>query len=254
MPPLKSARPLLLQPSSHHNHHHLLLPQRRTFLPNPFSALTSPSSSPSPPQILTATRTLPYPPAPVYSIIADVPAYSTFLPYCAHSTVSKWSRPDKRYARRWPSEGVITTGFGAITESFASRIYCVPGKWVESVGGEAETELEREEIEHHFEEAEVRGSGQERTRGRQGENGLLTYLRSKWEVEAVREAQTRVSLVVEFSFANPMYAALSGGVAPKVADYMVKAFETRVQEVLQRNPEMVKASLADMDGSAMRRK
>lgn len=117
------------------------------------------------------------------------------------------------------------------------------------MGGEAETSLEAEEIAHHFDEGETQGQ-----RRSPGENGLLTYLRSKWEVEAVREAQTRVSLVVEFSFANPMYAALSGGVAPKVAEYMVKAFERRVQEVLERNPDMAKASLADLDGSAMKRK
>ncbi|EUC42218.1 hypothetical protein COCMIDRAFT_104100 [Bipolaris oryzae ATCC 44560] len=246
MPPLKLARPLL-QPSSSH-HHHLTTTQRRTFLPNPFSSL---SPSPSTPQILTATRTLPYPPSPVYSIIADVPSYSSFLPYCAHSTVSKWSAPDRHYNRRWPSEGVITTGFGAITESFASRIYCVPGRWVESVGGEAETSLDAREVAHHFAQA---GTEQRKGGTREGSNGLLTYLRSKWQVEPVREAHTRVSLVVEFSFANPMYAALSGGVAPKVAEYMVRAFETRVQEVLERNPEMVTASLGDMEGSAMRRK
>ncbi|EUC38601.1 hypothetical protein COCCADRAFT_21932 [Bipolaris zeicola 26-R-13] len=240
MPPLKSARPFLI---NHHPSHH----QRRTFLPNPFTSLTPPTS---PPQILTATRTLPYPSPPVYSIIADVPAYSSFLPYCTHSTVTQWSLPDRQYHRRWPSEGIITTGFGAITESFRSRIYCVPGRWVESVGGEAETELRGVDVAHHFE-----GEGQGmQGRREKGENGLLTYLRSKWEVEEVREAQTRVSLVVEFSFANPVYAALSGGVAPKVAEYMVKAFETRVQEVLERNPEMVTASLADMEGSAMKRK
>lgn len=118
------------------------------------------------------------------------------------------------------------------------------------MGGEAETELRGVDVAHHFE-----GEGQGmQGRREKGENGLLTYLRSKWEVEEVREAQTRVSLVVEFSFANPVYAALSGGVAPKVAEYMVKAFETRVQEVLERNPEMVTASLADMEGSAMKRK
>ncbi|USP79714.1 uncharacterized protein yc1106_06988 [Curvularia clavata] len=231
----------------YYNHNHQ---QRRTFLPNPFSALPNPPSSP---QRLSATRTLPYPPAPIYSIIADVPNYSTFLPYCQHSSVTKWSLPDARYGRRWPSEGLLTSGFGGITESFVSRIYCVPGRYVESVGGDAETTLNGDEIRHHVEGEDRAG---QRSRDRRG-NGLLTHLKSKWEVQGVQvgsEARTRVSLTVEFSFANPMYAALSGGVAPKVAEYMVKAFEQRVQELLERNPGMVKADLADLDGSALRRK
>jgi coenzyme Q-binding protein COQ10 len=244
MATLKSTRPFIrsftrLQPSRQ---------QRRTFLPNPFEAL-SPSSSTEkpPPQILTAVRTLPYPSAPVYSIIADVPNYSSFLPYCQRSEITKWSAPDKEYGRRWPSEGLLTSGFGGMTESFVSRVYCVPGRYVESVGGDTNTSLKAEMIAHHLE-------GSEKQDGRQeGENGLLTHLRSKWTIEAMQEEQTQVSLAVEFAFSNPMYAALSGGVAPKVAEFMVKAFEKRVQEILEENPEMVKASLAEMDGSRLKR-
>ena len=81
----------------------------------------------------------------------------------------------------------------------------------------------------------------------------MTHLRSKWTIEAIQNEQTQVSLAVEFAFANPMYAALSGGVAPKVAEFMIKAFEKRVQQVLEKNPEMVKAGLADMEGSGLKR-
>ena len=82
---------------------------------------------------------------------------------------------------------------------------------------------------------------------------MLTHLRSTWTVESIQNDQTQVSLSVEFAFANPMYAALSGGVAPKVAEFMVKAFEKRVQELLNNNPDMVKASLAELDGSRLKR-
>jgi coenzyme Q-binding protein COQ10 len=34
---------------------------------------------------------------------------------------------------------------------------------------------------------------------------------------------------------------------------MVKAFEKRVQELLNNNPDMVKASLAELDGSRLKR-
>jgi len=212
---------------------------RRTFLPNPFAQ--SPSSTP---QSLTAHRTLPFPSAPIYSIIADVPSYASFLPYCHRSDITHWSAPDAIYARRWPSEGKLTSGFGGITESFRSRVYCVPGKYVESVGGDTETSLPRDLIAHHEEGAEARMGG---------DNGLLTHLRSKWTIEELGRNKTGVTLALEFAFTNPFYAALSGGVAPKVAEAMIRAFEKRVVELLERNPEMVGARLEELDGSRLKR-
>ncbi|KAH7072839.1 dehydrase and lipid transport-domain-containing protein [Paraphoma chrysanthemicola] len=217
--------------------------QRRTFLPNPFAAASDASSTP---QTLSAHRTLSFPSAPIYSIIADVPSYASFLPYCQRSDITHWSAPDKTYGRRWPSEGVLSSGFGGITESFKSRVYCVPGKYVESVGGDTETSLSRDEIAHHLEDAGVgrRGSG---------DNGLLKHLRSKWTIEELGKNKTGVTLALEFAFTNPFYAALSGGVAPKVADVMIRAFEQRVVALLKENPAMVTATLADLDGSRLKR-
>lgn len=235
-------RPLLRPPNPTSLH----VFQRRTFLPNPFATNTSHSSEP---QVLTASRTLLYPSAPVYSIIADVPSYSSFLPYCQRSSITKWSAPDATYQRRWPSEGILTSGFGGINESFASRVYCVPGRVVESIGGDAETSLSPQDIQHHLSAPDHTS----KTDREPGSTGLLTHLRSTWTVQEEGNARTRVSLRVEFAFTNPFYAALSGNVAPKVAGYMVQAFEKRVSEILQREPEMMKASLGEMEGSRLKR-
>jgi coenzyme Q-binding protein COQ10 len=89
--------------------------------------------------------------------------------------------------------------------------------------------------------------------GSAGDNGLLSHLRSTWTVEEVGAQRTEVRLAIEFAFANPFYAALSGGVAPKVAEAMIRAFEQRVVGVLKENPEMVRASLAEMDGSKLKK-
>ncbi|KAF2854501.1 hypothetical protein T440DRAFT_464657 [Plenodomus tracheiphilus IPT5] len=238
-PTLPSTR-LLLHPT-----------QQRTFLSNPFAALSAlaPQISNVPPQILTACRTLPYPSAPVYSIIADVPSYSKFLPYLTSSQISRWSAPDAEYGRRWPSAGTLTAGFGGIEESFVSRVYCVPGRFVESVGGATQTSLKRDEIAHHYHDSQANGESAPSPE----ESALLSHLRSKWSIEAMEDNQTQVSLAVEFAFANPLYAALSGNVAPKVAEYMIRAFEKRVQEVLEASPEMVNAKLGDLEGSALKR-
>ncbi|KAF2134225.1 hypothetical protein P153DRAFT_307217 [Dothidotthia symphoricarpi CBS 119687] len=214
--------------------------QRRTFLPNPFASAIFPSTEP---QTLTARRILPYASAPVYSIIADIPNYHAFLPYCHSSDITQWSAPDQTYSRRWPSEGILTSGYGNITESFTSRVYCVPGKVVESVGGKTETSLSREEVSHHLKGGEQKA----------GDVALLTHLRSKWTIEELGKDKTEVTLALEFAFANPLYAALSGGAAPKVADRMIRAFEERVGSLLVANPDMARASLAEFDGSRLKR-
>lgn len=214
--------------------------QTRTFLSSFLPSGPTPEI-----QTLRASRTLPYPSAPIYSIIADVPSYSTFLPYCTRSTITHWSAPDALTGRKWPSIGVLTSGFGNLTESFTSRVYCVPGKVVESVGGDTETRLPQDQIRHHLD-----GEGGEV--GRRGSEGLLTHLRNTWTVEEVGARQTRIELSLEFRFANPMYAALSQGVAPKVAEAMVRAFEERVRTLLTEDPRMVDARLEELDGSRLK--
>ncbi|KAF3049460.1 hypothetical protein E8E11_009135 [Didymella keratinophila] len=211
--------------------------QTRTFLSSFLPSGPTPGI-----QTLQASRTLPYPPAPIYSIIADVPSYSTFLPYCTRSTITHWSAPDALTGRKWPSIGVLTSGFGNLTESFSSRVYCVPGRVVESVGGDTETRLPQEDIRHHLD-------GKQGEVGRRGSEGLLTHLRNTWRVEEVGDRRTRIELSLEFRFANPMYAALSQGVAPKVAEAMVRAFEERVRGLLEADPRMVDARLEELDGS-----
>src|ERR1700761_9526506 len=132
----------------------------------------------SPPvQHLSAQRTLQYPSQPIYEIIAAVPAYSTFLPYCLSSTVTRWSRPDAEFQRRWPEEAVLEIGWGSMRERFRSRIYCVPGRIVEAVGGAAQTQLARADIAHH----DVRLSASiaaenEGSKKQDEEDGILTHL------------------------------------------------------------------------------
>jgi coenzyme Q-binding protein COQ10 len=139
-------------------------------------------------------------------------------------------------------------GWGNLTESFTSRVFCIPGKIVESIGGETETNLNASDIPHHLEGAR---DGDKGARG--AANGLMTHLKSRWTIEALGEDETEVSLALEFAFANPMYTALSAGAAPKVADIMVKAFEERVQKLLDGNPQMAKAELGELEGSTLKR-
>ncbi|CAI6341746.1 unnamed protein product [Periconia digitata] len=239
-------RPLLRGPSPISS----IRQQRRAFLPNPFqSALNPLASSSTTPQTLTATRTLPYPSQPIYSIVSDVQSYSLFLPYCQSSAVTQWSSPDAAYARRWPSEASLVIGFGNLTEHFTSRVFCVPGRIVESIGGATETDLPRVDIAHHLDGAR----DAEKVGAKGASNGLMTHLKSRWTIEGVGERSTRVRLDLEFAFANPLYATLSAGAAPKVADIMIRAFEERVGSLLEGDLEMAKAELGELDGSRVKK-
>lgn len=51
--------------------------------------------------------------------------------------------------------------------------------------------------------------------------------------EVAGQEKTEVHLVVQFKFANPIYAALSQAAAPKVAEKMIDAFEKRVKAVVE---------------------
>ncbi|KAJ4301019.1 Coenzyme Q-binding protein coq10, mitochondrial [Kalmusia sp. IMI 367209] len=240
----RTLRPLLRRPAQQLP----TLQQRRTFLPNPFQSALNPLNASSQPQTLTATRTLPYSAAPIYSIVSDVQSYSSFLPYCQSSRVTRWSSPDPTYSRKWPSEAELVVGWGNLTESFTSRVFCVPGKIVESIGGGTATDLPAKDIVHHLD------GSRDGDKGAKGAaNGLMTHLRSRWTIEKLGEERTGVTLALEFAFANPMYTALSAGAAPKVAEIMIRAFEERVQKLLAGNPELANAGLDKLKGSKLKR-
>lgn len=192
----------------------------------------------SPAQSLSATRILPYKSSSLYTLIADVDSYSSFLPYCQESKVTKWSAPDKN-GKRWPSEADLKVGWGGIQETFTSRLFCVPGSVVEALGGEATTTLSKEDLEHHS--ASLNNPAVA--------NSIFQSINTRWTVKpfhykpptgrpqtekTVHPArdQTEVHLSIDFQFGNPIYAALSQAVAPQVAGIMIEAFEVRARKLL----------------------
>jgi coenzyme Q-binding protein COQ10 len=206
-----------------------LKPSQRTFI-------TLPGTEP---QSLSATRILPYNSSSLYTIIADVDSYSTFLPYCLASRVTKWSSPDA-HARHWPAEADLTIGWGGYEETFTSRLFCVPGSIVEALGGEAVTTLSSSRIPHH---AETLSSQKPEA------NNIFQKITTRWSVKPFHykpstgqpqtdktahpaREQTEVHLTLDFQFSNPVYAALSKAVAPRVAGIMIEAFEVRARRLL----------------------
>lgn len=189
-------------------------------------------------QSLTATRILPYKSSSLYTLIADIDSYSTFLPYCQDSKVTKWSEPDAN-GKRWPSEADLNVGWGGLEETFTSRTFCIPGSVVEALGGEALTTLPKSELAHHTATFNSPAKA----------NSIFQSLSTRWTVKPFHykppsgnpqtdksehepRERTEVHLSIDFQFGNPIYAALSKAVAPKVAGIMIEAFEARARKIL----------------------
>jgi coenzyme Q-binding protein COQ10 len=189
-------------------------------------------------QSFAASRILPYKSSSLYTLIADVDSYSTFLPYCLDSRVTKWSRPDKT-GKRWPSEADLKVGWGGYEESFTSRLFCVPGSIVEALGGEAVTSLPKSDLSHHSDTMDTPATA----------NNVFQSISTRWTVKPFHYKpptgqpqtdktghpvgyQTEVHLTLDFQFSNPIYAALSKAVAPKIAGIMIEAFEVRARTSL----------------------
>jgi coenzyme Q-binding protein COQ10 len=181
-------------------------------------------------QTLHATRTLPYSSSALYDIVADINSYAAFLPYCLGSSVSQWTPPATPNGKRWPTEAELRVGWGGLDERFVSRVLCIPGSVVEAVSGDT---VSRRGLPPTTDQA----SGTS--------NGLFTHLLTRWTIRPsphnslpreggaflVKE-RTEVNLDINFQFANPIYAALSKAVAPKVAGMMIEAFEERARKLL----------------------
>jgi coenzyme Q-binding protein COQ10 len=188
---------------------------RRSFITLPGTEITS----------LYERRILPYNSASLYTLISDIDSYSTFLPYCQDSKVTKWSAADDN-GKIWPAEADLKVGWGGIQETFTSRVFCVPGSIVEALGGNAVSKLPKSDIKHHAPTFNTPGTA----------GNIFTSMSTRWTVRPSEstEDRTEVRLTIDFQFANPIYGALSSAVAPKLASTMIEAFERRAKLLLDK--------------------
>lgn len=215
----------------------------RTFLSTPLTPET---------QSLKASRTLSYPASKIFTIISDINAYSTFLPYCFTSTVTSWSSPSSSTSKKYPKEAELQVGWAGYSETFRSKVFCVPDTVVEAVSGAAQTTIPRDDLEHYSSEALHSQSNEQGA-----ENAMFTSLLTTWTLREFPYkpapeghpspfqespstdpiSQTEVGLSIQVQFANPVYAALSKAAAPKVAGTLIEAFVKRAREVLGEETE-----------------
>ncbi|KAB5550943.1 polyketide cyclase/dehydrase and lipid transporter [Coniochaeta sp. 2T2.1] len=215
-------RPLLSKPLSHFSP--LTTPQTRHFSLPDLSTLSS-SLNPKP-QTISASRQLPYPSRLLYSIISDIDSYATFLPFCNSSVVHSHTPSTPRL----PSLATLTVGWGPFpSESYTSRVYCVPGRTVEAVSGEAGPSTGWDVLRKYGYEREIQDGVGKR---REGDGELFRSLVTKWSVTPVggeEGRKTEVDLRIEYLMNNPLHQVAVSGVADQVADKMIRAFERRAE-------------------------
>ncbi|KAL2119498.1 hypothetical protein VTJ04DRAFT_6459 [Mycothermus thermophilus] len=270
-----------------------------TTSPRPFllSALANlaPDISPGrppPPKTLRAHRILPYPADHLYTLIADIDSYKHFLPHCPHSLVTHWtkplptpqsqsqqSQPSSTTSKpppptRHPARADLTVGWGPFTQTYTSRVYCVPGQIVEAVSGAASTTIPWDVLARVGYEPES-----DRTNALYTMEGIFESLVTRWTVKPLVAATTagdgaaaaggtsqnnithinhnntsqelggpaaatvgkkhgqewtEVTLSVTFQFKNPALGYAVGQLADEKVDEMVKAFEGRARELYGR--------------------
>ncbi|MCJ1236666.1 hypothetical protein MMC14_004648 [Varicellaria rhodocarpa] len=210
-------------------------PHTRSFVSNPLTPQL---------QTLHAARTLPYPSSALFALIADIAAYTDFLPYCNSSTVTALSAPHPSTSKTYPAEAHLRIGWAGYDEAFTSKVFCVPDTCVEAVAGAVRTTLPTSDLQHY--------GGEDAKSAHVPGNEIFQSLRTCWTLrefpfkplpsdgktpqegsaDLPSRARTEVELQIEVRFASAMYAALSQAAAPKMAAFMVGAFERRAREVL----------------------
>lgn len=192
--------------------------------------------STSAPLQLSASLTLPYARAPLFTLIADIPSYPSFLPYLHAARVTEQSdaipteQLDDRFRstslsldrRRWPRAADLHVAWKGYECVFRSRVECLPECSVEAVSA--------------------------------GEDGgdVFEELRTRWTLTDIPEGEgagprTEVQLAIEARFKNALLGALSQAAAPRVAGLVMDAFEKRAREVLGGGAE-----LGEVNGKVMK--
>lgn len=138
------------------------------------------------------TRRLPYTPEQMYDLVADVPSYPAFLPWCAAAR----ERSRREAGDRTVVDADLVISFKVFRERFGSRVTLWP----------------KERIETEYIE------------------GPFSHMRSVWEF-APHEAGCEVKFFVDFEFRNKVLGAAAGVFFNDAMQRIVRAFERRAAEL-----------------------
>ncbi|MFV0513884.1 MAG: type II toxin-antitoxin system RatA family toxin [Jhaorihella sp.] len=140
------------------------------------------------------TRQLPYTARQMYDLVADVPAYPRFLPWCAAARVRQ-TRPEGDATLM---EADLVISFKVFRERFGSRVTLWP----------EELRIDTEYLD-----------------------GPFKYLKSRWSFSDSPEGGCTVAFFVDFEFRNAVLRKIIGVVFNEAMHRIVRAFEARAAEL-----------------------
>ena len=137
---------------------------------------------------------MPYSAQEMFDLIADVPAYPQFLPWCSGARVR--SRRQEGAAEIVDADLVIS--FKVFRERFSSRVTLRPGTM----------QIDVEYLD-----------------------GPFKYLNNHWKFVPVSESACEVDFFVDFEFKSKTLQAIIGLVFNEAMRRIVRAFEARAEEL-----------------------
>jgi len=137
----------------------------------------------------TETRNLPYTPEQLFDLVADVGRYQEFLPWVAATRVRSNSET--------MMVADLVVGFGALKETFASR-----------VEKQRPSRIHVDYIE-----------------------GPLKYLHNSWKFRPDGKGGSDVDFCVDFAFKSRIFESLAGQMFDRALRRMIQAFEDRAHQL-----------------------
>jgi coenzyme Q-binding protein COQ10 len=139
-------------------------------------------------------RVMPYSADEMYALIADVPSYPEFLPWCSAARV----RSRKPHAGGELVEADLVISFKLFRERFGSRIILRP---------------EERKIDVSY------------------LDGPFRYLNNHWVFNPINDKTCEVDFFVDFEFKSQVLQALIGLVFNEAMQRIVRAFEARAKDL-----------------------
>ncbi|MEL7154199.1 MAG: type II toxin-antitoxin system RatA family toxin [Pseudomonadota bacterium] len=137
-------------------------------------------------------RRMPFSAQQMYDLIADVPSYPEFLPWCSGARI----RSRKQNGANEVVDADLVISFKVFRERFGSRVTLMP-------------ESSKIDVEYL--------------------DGPFKYLKNNWHFEPVSETECDVDFFVDFEFKSKTLQAIIGVVFNEAMRRIVRAFEQRAE-------------------------
>lgn len=182
-------------------------------------------------------KILPYSQAQLYSIVANVPSYSSFIPFCTASTIVS-RRDGRRQEGKWQSDdrpfdvdAELVVGFGGMEERFISRVEGRPFESVTATAAKKSPMFKSLVTTWSFSPASELSPHSSASPLPPSENSDRPPNSSNTDPHT---GPTLLTIDLAFAFVNPLHRIASQAVLPKVSEKMVEAFEQRCLDVWGR--------------------